>query len=188
MTNKEARSKLLKLYKLDQKYREKWEMGREIWKLQGEIDKQNMVELNHIVEELSWPIIPKVGEKAALAAILIAQHSRDFDNSVKFLAMAMQLYKEDKANIDGKRLTNWVDAMNVQRKIPQVYGQYLVNRGNGYEIYDIVDPKNLDIRRADMGLESFDLHFEKIFHEHSENKDSLMSSYKKIFGKEFTRA
>ena len=69
MTNKEARSKLLKLYKLDQKYREKWEMGREIWKLQGEIDKQNMVELNHIVEELSWPIIPKVGEKAALAAI-----------------------------------------------------------------------------------------------------------------------
>ncbi len=187
MTDSEVKKKLLELNKLDQKYRKQWESGgADIWKLQSELDKVTLLELQNIVEKTGWPTIPKVGEVAAHAAILIAQHSRDIDTSLKFLDMARTLYNQNKVNIDCRKLTNWIDAMNMQRNLPQVYGQYFINHGKGYEIYDIENPLELDERRISMGLEPFDERIRNAIQSYPpEHKESILESYKRIFGRDF---
>ncbi|WKZ24341.1 MAG: hypothetical protein QY312_01895 [Candidatus Dojkabacteria bacterium] len=189
MNNKQAAKKLLELKELDQQYRSEWITGGpEIRLLQEEIDKKNLIELLSIVESIGWPTIPKVGEEAAYAAILIAQHSRDIDTSVKLLEMAKKLFDEDKSNIDGKRLANWIDAMNMQRGIPQIYGQYFLDRGEGYEIYEIEKPEELAKRREEMGLETLEERLHRVLSEYPpEHKITILKSYKRIFGKEFKK-
>jgi hypothetical protein len=94
-------------------------------------------------------------------------------------------FSDNPSSINGRKLSNWIDAMNMQRGIPQIYGQYMINKGKGYESYDISEPEKLDERRKNVGLSTFDEHVAKIIKEYSEDKATLLKSYKKIFRRNY---
>jgi len=182
MKYEQYRESLLALGKDDQKYRDApWKSDK--WKLQyDEIDPKNMAELAVIVKEVGWPTISMVGKEAANATILIAQHSKDLEESLHFLGLVKDIFKKNVGEIDSKRLAGWIDAMCLQQQIPQEYGQYFIDYGNGLEIYPIKCLKTLALRRKQMGLLEYEKHFEDFAQKHPEHEKSLKASYVKTFG------
>lgn len=86
------------------------------------IHKENARHLRHIIEQIGFPTISKVGQEASEAAWLIVQHSI---SDPELMKSSYQLMFEDKSDINLKHLAFLFDRIQFFQGKPQKFGTQL---------------------------------------------------------------
>jgi hypothetical protein len=122
------------------------------WEEVGAVDSANTVFLKGIVAEHGWPGFALVGENAAFAAWLLAQHA-DRDPAFQNQARALLAAAVEARDADPQHLAYLTDRCLTGKGEPQVYGTQYTDSDGELRPYPIADPAYLDERRAAVGLE-----------------------------------
>lgn len=112
--------------------------------------------LKEIMDELGWPTADLVGEDAARAAWLIAQHA---DRQLDVQRQALRLLEEAvAAGRAGRReLAFLLDRTLVNEGRPQRYGTQIASVRDGSPVpWPCDEPERMDERRAEVGIAPFD--------------------------------
>lgn len=123
--------------------------------VQKRVDHANTEALRTIIDRIGWPVPDAVGEEAAQAAFLIAQHA---DHDRAFQRRALQLLRDayERGEAPGASVAMLTDRLRVADDRPQVYGTQAAIVDGSIEFAPIEDRATVDARRADMGLPSLD--------------------------------
>lgn len=117
---------------------------------QGPIDEANTRRLVAIIEEAGWPGRSVAGDSGSFAAFLILQHA-DIKYQKQYLPLVRKAAAEGELRADLFAMLEDRVLMGEGKK--QIYGTQLKpNAKGGYEFYPIDDVKNVDERRARVGL------------------------------------
>lgn len=125
------------------------------WAAVAETDRDNTRWLAGVVAHSGWPRLSEVGEQAATAAWVLAQHADQ--------AAELQLNFHEhmttgvaRGEADPGLLAYLEDRVRVNAGRPQLYGtQFISTAEGGLRPRPIRDPDSLDQRRAAVGLEPF---------------------------------
>lgn len=112
--------------------------------------------LNEIMQACGWPTADLVGEDAARAAWLIAQHA---DRQLDVQRLALRLMEEEAAggHVSPRDVAFLRDRTLVNEGWPQVYGTQIAGVRDGSPIpWPCQDPERMDERRAAVGIPPFD--------------------------------
>ncbi|MEU6918302.1 DUF6624 domain-containing protein [Streptomyces olindensis] len=113
--------------------------------------------LNEIMDEVGWPTAALVGEDAARAAWLVAQHAdRQLDVQRRALRLLEQAVAAGAA--EARDLAFLRDRTLVNEGRKQIYGTQIAGvRGDGSPIpWPCAEPERVDQLRASVGIEPFD--------------------------------
>ena len=153
-----------KIYEEDQTYRiqldeveEKY--GRDSkevkahWQLITETDSINLIKIKEILDERGWLGPDIVGQQGNTTLFLVIQHS-DLETQVKYLPMMKAAVKEGNARPSSLALLE--DRVGLGQGKRQVYGSQIgIDQETGeYYVLPLIDPENVDKRRAEVGLGS----------------------------------
>lgn len=157
MLDPELRDELLARMDRDQRLRLSLPVGEPLsadlldeWE---RVDTGNTAFLKRVIAERGWPGRDLVGEKAAQAAWLLAQHA---DRDREFQRRCLDALRDAVARGQAtpQQLAYLVDRVRVGQDLPQVYGtQYRDTPDGGFGPHPVEDPEHLDERRAAAGLE-----------------------------------
>ncbi|MFF1690605.1 DUF6624 domain-containing protein [Streptomyces sp. NPDC058254] len=115
------------------------------------VDEANTRALARILETYGWPGITLVGQEAATAAWLIAQHA-----PLELQLRALPLLAEAAAHGQAPawHVAYLSDRILMRQDQPQVYGSQYCDRddGQGMRLWPLVDPDRVDERRTTVGL------------------------------------
>jgi hypothetical protein len=113
-------------------------------------DTENTARLGEIVERYGWPSIALVGKDGSHAAWLLVQHS---DADPKFQRKCLDLMaKLPKSEVSQMDLAYLTDRVLLAEGKEQVYGTQFTVSGGKWEPRPLMDPANVDKRRAEVGL------------------------------------
>ncbi|WP_326810191.1 hypothetical protein OIE62_35430 [Streptomyces scopuliridis] len=112
--------------------------------------------LSEIMDEYGWPTAELVGEEAAHAAWLIAQHAdRQLDVQRRALQLMRQAVSEGAAG--PRELAFLRDRTLVNEGREQVYGTQIAGVNDGSPVpWPCEEPERMDELRAEVGIEPFD--------------------------------
>jgi hypothetical protein len=149
----QLRAELLERAGRDQAARESLPPGhgmREWAETVEPVDRANTARLREIVGEHGWPGHQLVGEEAAHAAWLLAQHAPP-----DFQEQCLPLLEDAVARGDAspRDLAYLRDRVLLHRGEPQLYGTQYIERDGVLTLWTVQDPGGLDGRRAALGLE-----------------------------------
>lgn len=153
--NKQLQQKLILLMQQDQKERKEGSVTEER-------DKERAEELKKIIKKHGWPMADMVGEEAAEAAWLIAQHA-DFD--ISFQKQALKLIQKAVKNDNAPKhhIAYLTDRILVNEEKSQMYGtQFYRNKEGDMVAQPIKSKEQLDSRRKTMNLPPFAEYKKKI--------------------------
>lgn len=151
--NEALRAELLERASRDQAVRESLRPGHDMrqWELTvAPVDRANTARLGEIVAEHGWPGRHLVGEAAAHAAWLLAQHAPpDFQEE------CLPLLEDAVARGDAsaRDLAYLTDRVLMHRGQPQVSGTQYIDRDGILTLWTVQEPGSLGERRAALGLE-----------------------------------
>lgn len=146
---------------MDQKYRNKLgEMEKKfglkstelnsLWDTIKYYDSLNLLKVTKILDTYGWLKTALIGSKANDALFLVIQHS-NINTMEKYLSMMKEAVKN--GNAKGSSLALLIDRIEMYHGRKQIYGSQIQgNNVDGYKIYPIEDEKNVNKRRAEMGL------------------------------------
>lgn len=146
------RDELLAMSKTDQEIRQRWIKDQKNTALNDEmraIDAKHVARLREIIKEHGWPGKTVVGDKAANAAWLIAQHG-----GKELLHETLPLMKAavEKGEMEGSSYALSVDRTRIQDGQKQLYGSQFDTQGDKCEPLPIEDTEHVDERRKAVGL------------------------------------
>jgi hypothetical protein len=141
-----------KWQKIAQTYGENSPEMKALWAKQEVIDTHNLQRLEQIIAEIGWPGKSQVGRDGAEAAFLIIQHS-DTEVQKKYIPLLRAAVEKKEAKPSWLALME--DRIRVNDNQPQIYGSQLHfdETTKSTVFYPIEDEKNVDIRRAKVGLQ-----------------------------------
>lgn len=123
---------------------------QEIWQKIHENDSINLIKIDSIISKYGWLGVDKIGEKGNAALFLVIQHS-DLKTQEKYLPIMKDAVK--KGNANGSELALLIDRIEMFNGRPQVYGSQIQYIDGKYTIYKIIDEKNVNKRRYEVGLQ-----------------------------------
>ncbi|SRR5258708_1833540 len=135
------------------------------WNDITEIRNKNMAQLKQVIEKYGWPKKSVFGTKTIHWTWYIAQHC---DNDLPFQEKCLELIKElPKEEIDLYDLAHLEDRVKINQHRPQLYGtQYVGTTEKDRKLQPVEEPKKLEQRRKEMGLDqSFQNHHEQMIGE-----------------------
>jgi hypothetical protein len=157
------------IYQEDQKYRNQLDelekkFGGEsdevksLWKIIDEKDSLNQIIVKNILDEKGWLGVDIVGEKGNSTLFLVIQHA-DLPTQEKYLPMMRQAVKE--GNAFAKDLAYLEDRVALAKGEKQIYGTQVERNKETGEYYapSLIDPENVDKRRAEVGLFPLAIYF-----------------------------
>jgi hypothetical protein len=161
MTDADLQAELLRRMDLDQVARQRVDGHSDDprtarWAAVAAVDSDNTSWLAGVVaRSSSWPKLSEVGENAAMAAWVLAQHADDApDVQVRFHQQMTAAVADGEA--DPKLLAFLEDRILVNAGQPQLYGtQFISDEAGGLRPRPIQDLDGLDERRAAVRLEPF---------------------------------
>ncbi|MFD0900410.1 DUF6624 domain-containing protein [Actinomadura sediminis] len=112
--------------------------------------------LDEVMDEYGWPTADLVGEEAARAAWLIAQHA---DRQLDVQRRALQLMRQavSAGSAGPRELAFLHDRTLVNEGRKQVYGTQIAGVKDGVPVpWPCEEPERMDERRAEVGIEPFD--------------------------------
>nr|WP_221462398.1 DUF6624 domain-containing protein [Streptomyces olivoverticillatus] len=117
--------------------------------------------LGAIMDEYGWPTAETVGEDAARSAWLIAQHAdRQLDVQRRALGLMEQAVAAGAAS--PRELAFLRDRTLVNEGRKQIYGTQIAGVRDGAPLpWPCEDPERMDILRAEVGIEPFDVYVAK---------------------------
>lgn len=150
--NDELRMELLERADRDQVARNSLRPGHtmEEWdRVVEPVDRVNTARLKEIVAAYGWPGHALVGEAAAQAAWLLAQHA-----PAEFQEECLPLLEDavNRGDASRRNLAYLRDRVLMRRGEPQIYGTQYTFRDGVLELWTVQDPGGLDQRRAEIGL------------------------------------
>jgi len=161
--NKPLTATLDTIYVEDQKYRRQideigkkygWESKemKDHWKIINEKDSINLIKIKAILDKFGWLGSDIVGEQGNLTLFLVIQHS-NLKTQEKYLPMMREAVKNGKAQ--GSSLALLEDRVALAQGKRQIYGSQIGQDAKTKVLYilPLEDPDNVDIRRAEVGLE-----------------------------------
>ena len=161
--NKELVAILDSIHHEDQKYREEsqvlekqygWDSKevQDVWKTINSKDSINLIKVEKILADYGWLGADVVGETGNKTLFLVIQHSNT-QTQVKYLPMLREAVKNGKAKASYLALME--DRVLLAQGEKQVYGSQLEmdNKTNLYVLSPMIDPDNVDKRRAEVQLQ-----------------------------------
>ncbi len=123
------------------------------WKKIQTLDSINLVKVEAILEEKGWLGADVIGGKGNQTLFLVIQHS-SLEKQEKYLPMMREAVKNGKANAASLALLE--DRVALGKGDKQIYGSQIGRNEETGEHYvlPLVDPANVDVRRAEVGLSS----------------------------------
>jgi hypothetical protein len=160
VTGEDLETELLRRMELDQAARQQVvghsdDPRAAQWAAVGEVDHDNTAWLVNVVERGGWPRSSEVGEDAATAAWLLAQHADDSPDIQHTFHLHMTAAVAS-GEADAKLLAYLEDRVRVNAGQPQLFGtQFISDETGALRPQPIQNPDSLDQRRAAIGLEPF---------------------------------
>ncbi|WP_018476801.1 DUF6624 domain-containing protein [Pontibacter roseus] len=164
--NKPLKEQLERIHETDQKYRmmlgqvqqehgPQSEQFQELIRKMQATDKENLQQVQAIIEKHGWPGKSLVGNKASNAAWLVIQHISPEEKEIMegYLPLLREAAAKGELSKSSVALTE--DRVRMYNNQPQVYGSQVRTNPetNKPEFYQIEDEANVDKRRAAVGLE-----------------------------------
>lgn len=162
--NKSLVSLLNTIYLEDQKYRLQTEeikskYGWESDKMETYLrtinlkDSINLTKVEKILDEYGWLGADIVGNQGNTTLFLVIQHS-DIETQEKYLPMMREAVKNGNAAVRDLALLE--DRVALRKGKTQIYGSQIGRdtETGEYYILPLIDPENVDKRRAEVGLEN----------------------------------
>jgi len=162
--NKELVAILDTIHQEDQKYREESQelekkYGRDskevqnVWKIINVKDSMNLIKVEKILDEKGWLGTDIIGETGNTTLFLVIQHA-DTGTQIKYLPMLREAVK--KGNARASHLALMEDRVLIAQGEKQIYGSQLEMdfTTRKYVLSPIIDPDNVDNRRAEVGLKT----------------------------------
>ena len=120
------------------------------WKTVGDADK---IQLKTLFKENGFLGYSEVGEQSSHNFLQMVQRM-DTDSTFQQEVLVMMKKQIEKANASPIEFAYLTDRVNLNQAKPQVYGTQLkINeKGTSYEPKTVIDLKNLNKRRAEIGL------------------------------------
>lgn len=153
------------IYEDDKKYRTQinsvakeygWESNElnELVKLMKKQDSINTIKINKILDERGWLGPDIIGNQGNTTLFLVIQHS-DYETREKYLPMMRQAVQE--GNAKANDLAFLEDRVALRKEGKQIYGSQIAPdpETGEYIILPLIDPENVDKRRAEVGLSTF---------------------------------
>ncbi|MFN3880483.1 MAG: DUF6624 domain-containing protein [Nitrincola lacisaponensis] len=137
------------------------------------LHEQNASRLKEIIGAHGWPGISLVGEEAAKAAWLIAQHSV---SDTDFMAECVSLleYAVSREDAAGWQLAFLQDRVRTLGGEPQYYGTQFDIDENGWPIpFPIEDSATVNERRARLGLNSLEERQEQMIEQERKRRANI---------------
>jgi len=161
--NKELVAILDTIHQEDQKYREEsdvldkkygWDSKevRDLWKIINAKDSINLIKVEKILADYGWLGADIVGEPGNKTLFLVIQHA-NLQTQIKYLPMLREAVKNGKTK--GSALATMEDRVLLRKGEKQIYGSQLEGdyKTKQYIVSPMIDPDNVDKRRAEVGLE-----------------------------------
>lgn len=114
-------------------------------------DSVNLIKVEKILQEKGWPDKKSIGERGTTTLFLVIQHSNQKIQE-KYLSLIEKAMKEDQ--LPKRQFAMFYDRLVLNRGEKQVYGTQLAMNNENQKPYvlPLIDPENVDKRRAEMGL------------------------------------
>jgi hypothetical protein len=114
-------------------------------------DESNLSQVKAVLDKDGWLGINEIGEKANLVLFLVIQHA-DSLTQVNYLPMMREAVAAGRAK--PKHLALLEDRVLTNQGKPQIYGSQVHRNKKGQdEFFPIGDERNVNVRRAAVGLE-----------------------------------
>jgi hypothetical protein len=135
------------------------------WK---EIDEENTKKMKHIISQIGWPTVSKVGKEPSHNAWLLVQHA---DHDLDFQKECLALMQEaPKGEVDLGDVAYLEDRIRVNTNQKQIYGTQFQETMGGvnnkevlaYRPKPIEDEDHVNERRALIGLEALEEYTEEL--------------------------
>jgi len=153
------------IYEGDKKYRTQindiaekygWESNelKEHVKIMTEQYSINTIKIRKILDEYGWLGTDIIGNQGNTTLFLVIQHS-DFETQEKYLPMMREAVQ--KGNAKASDLAFLEDRIALRKGEKQIYGSQIAPdpETGEYIILPLIDPENIDKRRAEDGLSKF---------------------------------
>ncbi|CAM1347399.1 DUF6624 domain-containing protein [Tenacibaculum crassostreae] len=150
------------IYSNDQKYRNRIrtteaKFGRKskvmdaLWKTILKKDSLNLIAVSEILDTQGWPNRNEIGERGSSTIFLVIQHANK-ETQEKYLPLIKQAVEEN--NLSKRQFAMFYDRLLLRRGELQIYGTQLAidNKSKDPYVLPLADPKNADIRRLEVGL------------------------------------
>lgn len=121
----------------------------ELWKTINSTDSFNLKKITAIIDKHGWLGKEIIGEKGNATLFLVIQHA-DLKTQEKYLPIMKNAVEEKKANASDLALLT--DRIEMGNNRPQIYGSQLQSINETNVLYPILDEKNVNNRRANVGL------------------------------------
>lgn len=114
-------------------------------------DAINLKKVSKILDENGWPAIKRIGKRGTTTLFLVIQHA-DQKTQEKYLPMIKKAVADN--NLPKRQYAMFYDRLVLRQGKKQVYGTQLAMSKEHKKPYvlPLEDPKNVDQRRAEMGL------------------------------------
>lgn len=128
---------------------------------QARASRENIAELKKLMAKWGFPGYRKVGADATAAAINLVQHA---DKDVAFMKQFLAGLKKAEETRDARKsdVAELTDRVLMAEGKKQLYGTMISVKGSKIAPVAVEDPKNLDKRRAQMGLPPMEEYLERI--------------------------
>ncbi|MEP3371697.1 MAG: DUF6624 domain-containing protein [Maribacter dokdonensis] len=121
------------------------------WKTILKKDSINLIKVSKILDERGWPSKTRIGKRGTSTLFLVIQHA-DQEAQEKYLPLIEKAVADN--NLPKRQYAMFYDRLLLRRGERQVYGTQLAinNESKTPYVLPLEDPMNVDIRRAEMGL------------------------------------
>jgi len=151
-----VRRQLEEILARDQKTR----TGKDSVALMQYIDSTNLVQVESLIARYGWMGRSFVGDKANSALFLVIQHA-DLETQLKYVDLLQHSVEAGESKASNLALMQ--DRILMRQGKNQLYGSQVVYSKTGEQMfYPIEDEKNVNIRRAKMGLQPLE-EYAKLF-------------------------
>jgi hypothetical protein len=114
-------------------------------------DSINQIKVMKIIDERGWLGVDIIGKQGNNTLFLVIQHA-DLDIQLKYWPIMQQAVKD--GNIRKSAMALLEDRIALRQGKKQIYGSQIQGDIDGtfYYVRPLIDPENVDIRRAEVGL------------------------------------
>lgn len=137
---------------IQEKYGHDSEEVRGHWELIGQKDSINLIKVKKILDEHGWLSSDLIGRQGNSALFLVIQHA-GIETQEKYLPMLRKAVKQ--GNAAPRDLALLEDRVALRQGKKQIYGSQIGrdDETGKYYVSPLLDPDNVNIRRAEVGLE-----------------------------------
>lgn len=137
---------------IQEKYGHDSEEVRAHWRRIGQKDSINLIKVKKILDEHGWLSADLIGRQGNSALFLVIQHA-DIETQEKYLPMLREAVKQENAAPQDLALLE--DRVALRQGKKQIYGSQIGRdpETGKYYVSPLVDPDNVNKRRAEVGLE-----------------------------------